>query len=71
MCLGEEWKEKVRSFVYVLVFVDMNSASFEHSSSWSSLPLILMHVRALMICLSGGYSPYRKDYKIWYFSYYR
>ena len=26
-----------------------------------------MHTRAHMICLSGGYLPCKKDYKVWYF----
>ena len=33
-----------------------------------SLPLILMHTRALKTYLLGGYLPCRKDYKVWYFS---
>ena len=33
-----------------------------------SLPLILMHTRALQTYLSGGYLPCIKDYRVWYFS---
>ena len=35
--------------------------------SGRSLPLILLHTRALMTYLSRGYLPCWKDYKVWFF----
>ena len=71
MCLHFFHIRSTSTLEHTLIFLEMydkNEHVFINLSYGGVLPLISMHICALMTYLSGGYLPCKKNYKVWCFS---